>query len=123
MSFARCHFRAQKSLDFQGTSPSNGPCNGFSPIKGVWEELHFVYLLRMITPPPPHRYKVYLLHTAPPLDGDRSIPWLLIGVGPENRGNLEITAICKVLKKRLRYIKIACMFASGLGNNHAINMK
>ncbi len=29
---ARCHFRAQKSLDFRAT-PSHGPRNGFSPIQ------------------------------------------------------------------------------------------
>jgi hypothetical protein len=30
--FARCHFRAPKSLDFQGPNPSNGPCIGFCPL-------------------------------------------------------------------------------------------
>ncbi len=29
--FARCHFRTQKSLDFQAPTPSNGPCNGCYP--------------------------------------------------------------------------------------------
>ncbi len=30
---AHCHFRAQKSLDFQGPPPSIGLSNGFSRIK------------------------------------------------------------------------------------------
>ncbi len=31
--FAQCHFRTQKSLDFRGLPPSNGPQNGFARSK------------------------------------------------------------------------------------------
>ncbi len=37
--FACCHFRAQKSLDFQGT-PSSGPSNGFARIKIIKSKRH-----------------------------------------------------------------------------------
>ncbi len=33
MNFTHCHFRAQKVSIFRGF-PSNGPFNGFAPIKG-----------------------------------------------------------------------------------------
>jgi hypothetical protein len=33
--FARCHFRAKKSIRFLGPTPSNGPQNGFARIKIV----------------------------------------------------------------------------------------
>ncbi len=44
---------AQKSLGFSGPTFSNGPCNGFAPIKEGGERDYEVYLLRTATYPPP----------------------------------------------------------------------
>ncbi len=38
--YARCHFRAQKSRDLQGPTPSNGPSYGFAPIKIIKSKRH-----------------------------------------------------------------------------------
>ncbi len=38
--FTRCHFRVQKSLDFQAPPPSNGPCNGYCPPQNHYVPRH-----------------------------------------------------------------------------------
>jgi hypothetical protein len=43
---------ARDVIIFMQATPSNGPGNGFAPIKGGRLERYEVYLLRPLTPPP-----------------------------------------------------------------------
>jgi hypothetical protein len=74
MSFARCHFRTQKSPDFQGP-PLPMALVMDLPHQGGKEQYE-VYLLPSANPP--------ALMGANPLQGPSE------RVGPENRDNLEI---------------------------------
>ncbi len=71
-------FQGPKSPDLQGLPPSNGPCNGFSPMRGGGGVV-IVFTSYRLPPPPPSI-------GANPLQGP------LEGEGTENQDTLEINS-------------------------------